>query len=123
MNLPQSQIRGLIFALCLFGAVAPLHAKRGPAPTVAPVVIGPVRYSAPPKPQLMGFVIATDIRSGKELWRQRIYRVFIDPFLEKDVQWVFITSLVQQGQILRISNERGERFSLDLRTRKISKLR
>ena len=68
----------------------------------------------------MGFVVATDKSSGKELWRKRIYRVFINPFMEEDVQWVFISSLVQQDQALIISNERKECYRLDLTTRKVS---
>ena len=85
------------------------------------MVVDSVRYSASAEPELMGFVIATDVSSGKELWRQRIYRVFIKPFLEEDVQWVFITSLVQQNHTLLITNERGGHFTLDLTTRKVTK--
>ena len=69
----------------------------------------------------MGFVIATDVSSGKELWRQRIYNVSINPSLEKDVQWVFITAMRRHGDTLLIGNERGENFKLDLATRKVTK--
>ena len=69
----------------------------------------------------MGFVIATDVQSGKELWRKRIYRVPIKPFREADVQWVFITSLGQQGHTLAITNEHNARFRLDLATRKVTR--
>jgi len=95
-------------------------AKRGPAPPVNPVVIGSISYSAPPDPEHMGYVIATDMPSGKELWRQRIYRIVLNPFVEADVQWVFITSLVRQGNTLIVTDERGRRFTLDLKTRKVT---
>lgn len=88
-----------------------------------PVVINSVRFSAPADPDQMGFVIATDVGSGKMLWRQRIYRVYINPAKERDVQWVFITELIKQDHVLLITNERGNRFSLDLTTRKVTKLK
>ena len=113
--------RGLLVVLSLVAGVAFVQAKRAAPQAVEPVVIGSVRYSAPPTPELMGFVVATDVASGKELWRQRIYNVSIKPSLEKDVQWVFITSLRQQGDALLIRNERGEHFTFDLATRKVTK--
>jgi hypothetical protein len=79
----------------LFATLTTAEAKRGPAPAVNSVIIGPIGDSAPPDPDHMGCVIATDLPSGKEIWRQRIYRIFINPFLEADVQWVFITSLAR----------------------------
>ena len=69
----------------------------------------------------MGFVVATDTRSRKELWRERIFTVRIDPALEGDVQDAFITSLVIEGGALLITNERGDRYALDLATRKVTK--
>jgi len=104
----------------LLATLTNADAKRGPAPSVNTVVIGSIAYSAPPNPDDMGYVIATDVPSGKELWRQRIYRVLIKPFVESDVQWVFITSLVRQDHTLLVTNERGERFVLDLKSRKVT---
>ena len=105
----------------LFTGVVPAEAKRVELKPVEPVVIGSVRYSAPALPELMGFVVARDRSSGKELWRQRIYRVFMKPFREQDVQWVFIRSLTRHDHSLLITNERGEHFSLDLTNKKVTK--
>ena len=69
----------------------------------------------------MGFVVATDTTSHKELWRERIYTVRINPVLERDVQDVFITSLVVERGALIITNERGDRYTLDLATRRVTK--
>jgi hypothetical protein len=113
--------RGLLVILALVASVPSVQAKRAAPAMVEPVIIGPVRYSASPDPEFMGFVIATDVSTGKELWRQRIYNVPINPLREKDVQWVFITSLRQEGDALLISDERGENFRLDLATRKITR--
>ncbi len=68
----------------------------------------------------MGFVVASDAASGRQLWRQRIYSIRLEPALERDVQDVFITSLRLRGQALIVTNERGARFVLDLRTRKVT---
>lgn len=109
-------------AIYLVGLLlAPMSAiaKRSSPKPVPSVIAMAVDYSAPHT--LMGFVVATDIRSRKELWRKRIYRVHIDPQLERDVQAVFITSLVIEGEALVITNERGEIYILDLATRKIIK--
>ena len=69
----------------------------------------------------MGFVVATDARSRKELWRERIYTVRVNPELERDVQDVFITSLAVENGTLIITNERGDTYALDLATRKVTK--
>jgi hypothetical protein len=114
----------LVVALgLLLLSAAPVQAKRAVAKSVDPVLIGAVRYSASSETTRMGFVIATDAKSGKELWRQRIYRIFINPFVEADVQWVFIKSLAQQGRTLIITNEREARFRLDLATREVTKVK
>jgi hypothetical protein len=78
-----------------------------------------VEYSAPH--EQMGFVVATDLSTHKKLWRVRIYTVHIDPALERDVQDVFITSLSFERGGLVITNESGDRYILDLATRKVAK--
>src|SRR5947209_1809154 len=94
-------------------------AKRSAPGPVEPVTIHGVTYSAPP--DAMGFVVATKGSSGSELWRARIYAIPFDPALERDVQDVFITSLSARGGGLLVTNERGERFLLDLQTRKVTR--
>lgn len=69
----------------------------------------------------MGFVVAKDSRSRKELWRVRIYTVAINPLLERDVQDVFITSLAFEKGRLLITNESGEKYSLDPVTRQVAR--
>lgn len=97
----------------------PAFAKRSAPKPVPPVTAGSIEYSAPR--ELMGFVVATDIARRKELWRERIYTVHINPALERDVQEVFITSLAVERGTLLIANERGESFAVDLATRRVTK--
>jgi hypothetical protein len=108
-------------AICslLLCTAAPIGAKRSAPKSVEAVTISGVTYSAPGWP--VGVVIATDASSSRELWRQRIYAIRHDPTLEQDVQDVFITSLKRRGHVLLITNERGERFALDLSTRKVTR--
>jgi hypothetical protein len=113
-----SLIATAICSLLIFTA-APISAKRPPPKVVKPVTVAGVTFSAPGWP--IGIVIATDAPSGRELWRQRIYTVRYDRTLEQDVQDVFITSLKIRGNVLLITNERGERFELDLSTRKVTR--
>jgi outer membrane protein assembly factor BamB len=87
---------------------------------VHPIVVGSIEYSSPSWP--MGFIIATDTRTRREIWRKRIYRVKIDPALERDVQDVFIASLTIAHGNLFITNERGRRYALELSTRKVTRL-
>ena len=110
-----------LLALCilLVGSIAPAFAKRAAPGPVAPVLFKGVEYSAPH--DAMGFVVATGISSGKELWRARIYEVRVDANLERDVQDVFITSLEMKEGTLIITSERGGKFALDLKTRKVTR--
>jgi outer membrane protein assembly factor BamB len=95
-----------------------ISAKRFAPEPVKPVTVAGVTYVAPGWP--IGIIIANDASSNRELWRKRIYTLHYDRRLEQDVQDVFITSLeVRDGNALIITNERGERYILDLSTRKV----
>ena len=109
----------LAFCLLLIGVTAPVFAKRSAPADAVPVVIKGIEYSAPH--DAMGFVVAKGISSGKELWRVQIYKVRVNPELERDVQDVFITSLADKDGTLLITNERGEKYTLDLQTRKVTR--
>lgn len=107
----------LSLALALFALAPGAYAKRAAPSPVATVVIGSVEYSAPAT--AMGYVVATDKATRRELWRQRIYEVLRDPALEADVQDVFIKTLEALDGRLLIRNERGDVFLLDPATRAV----
>jgi len=69
----------------------------------------------------MAFVIASDAKTGKELWRLTIFETKIEPFLEEDVQWVFITRLELKGNSLLVQDERSGCYQIDLATRHVTK--
>jgi hypothetical protein len=107
-----------VLILCC-AMVAPAMAKRIAPKEVKPVVVKEVEYTAPT--DAMGFVVATDMKTKKELWRARVYEVTYIEDLETDVQDVFITRLVVEGNTLVVTNEKGVQYVLDLATQKVRK--
>jgi hypothetical protein len=118
-SMPLRAFRTVAVLISFSLAATPVPAKRAAPKPVPPVVADSVEYSAPH--EHMGFVFATDTSSRKELWRERIYAVRIDPALERDVQDVFITTLSIKRGALIITNEHGDTYTLDLSTRKVTK--
>ncbi len=98
-------------------------ASRVPAPRVAPVFIGGVRYAQvagdlEADGQVGGMLAAFDA-SSRELWRLKVYENARRPDLEGDVQDVWFRSLRVQGERLLIENERGEQFEVDPAARRV----
>ena len=98
----------------------------GPDP-VDPVRSGGVRYEAVQwgkargLDQNGGYVAAIDEKTGAELWLLKVYAVRYDGEMEGDKQDVFITSLEidHAGRRLTVENEAGDRFAVDLPSRKV----
>lgn len=94
-------------------------------PEVAPVERDGVRYAQAENghdvglDQVSGVLVATDVASGKRLWSLAVYSNPDDPKLEADVQWVYFTSMFfdPDGR-LRITNEEGKVFLVDVKARK-----
>lgn len=126
---------GVLRGICTLRALAALalavslalpmtvQAKRIPAPVIEPVVQAGVRYAVPNDRGTVGYVVASDVATGKELWKKTIFRKCICPCLEHDVQWVFIKEMRLDGQRLLLVTERDKVYALDLKTRKVRKLK
>lgn len=84
-----------------------------------PLVIGDVEYSAPVSQ--MGFIVAIDKGTKKELWKKQIYTVDYKKDLEKDVQDVFIDSITGTDNIITIHNEKGETYELNIAAQTVIK--
>jgi hypothetical protein len=102
--------------LCLFAASA--EAKRGAPAKVTPVVAEGVRYSAPNDSGRTATVVAEDAASGKVLWSVVVFRTAIDPKLEEDVQWVYVTGLEVVAGDLVVTDEHDRRWAVSPTTRK-----
>jgi hypothetical protein len=111
----------LVFAL-IIALSTDAFAKRMPPKEVKPVVHDGVKYIANHDNGREGIVVAQDEKSGKKLWEAVIYKVKIDPNLEEDVQWVFISGMEITGDKLIVANEKRDLYSLDLKTQKVEKL-
>jgi hypothetical protein len=98
-----------------------LLAKRAAPKPVPPVVRNGVKYSAPNDNGRIGHVEASDARSGATLWDIKVFEVQIDPKLEEDVQWVFITDLKLEGNSLHVKDEKSRCYNLDLTTKTVKK--
>jgi hypothetical protein len=98
-----------VFTLCLTSIVS---AKRTPPPQVGPVRSGDVEFRAPA--DQMGCVEAWDTKHNEIIWRRQVYVVRFTAGLERDVQDVFIKSMVLKDKVLVIVNERNSEYGLNL---------
>ena len=111
--------RGL-FLICLALFVPAASAKRISPKPVSPVVSQGVEYSADGDGRAQ-YVVATDIATSKELWRVKIFRTRIKPWVEEDNQWVFITDLKLVGNTLTVTDEKSRCYRVDLAKKRVKK--
>jgi hypothetical protein len=67
------------------------------------------------------YVIARDLKASKVLWKVEIFRTRMNPRLEEDVQWVFITAMNLSHNALLIRDEGSRCYMLDLRSKIVSR--
>lgn len=91
-----------------------------PPRPVAPVVANGVEYSADGDGR-NGYVVATDIASGRELWKVKIFHTRIKFWVEEDVQWVYITNLKLVGDALLVRDEKARGYSVDVKSKHVRK--
>jgi hypothetical protein len=115
MKATKAQLGFLLMALLVPLAV---RAKRTPPKPVTPVTADGVTYLTAGD-GIDEFVVATDVGSGKELWRTRIYTVPINKQLETDVQTIYITKLKLSGSALFVRDEAKRCYQLDVKTQKV----
>lgn len=119
----------VVAMLVLLAPVA--FAKRTTPAEVKPVVYEGIEYRAPINtyspdgksfPLKMGVVEAWDKATGKMVWEKKVYTADLDPGLERDVQDVYITKLEIADRKLIVTNEHNDRYSIDLKTKEVTKL-
>ena len=109
-----------ILLLWMFGTIC-TSAKRVPPKDVPPVVVNGVRYSANGDGK-DSYVVATDVSSGKELWRVKVFHTRIKFWKgEEDNQWVFISDLKSAGNSLLVRDEKNRCCSIDLNSKHVRK--
>lgn len=109
----------IAFLIILAGfLIEPLNAKRINPQPVSPVISNGVEYSADGDGRTQ-YVVATDTRTSTQLWRIKIFRTHIKPWIEEDNQWVFITKLTLKGNTLVIRDEKNRCYGLNLATKRV----
>ncbi|MBX3027170.1 hypothetical protein KF840_19900 [bacterium] len=108
-------------AIVVATAAAAKHAS--PA-VIEPVVYQGARIVVPNDDGTRGYIEAYGEATGRKLWDLTIYRVWIWPFsfMETDIQWIFIRSMVLEGNSLAITDEHGRVFCVDLETRTVERV-
>ena len=71
----------------------------------------------------MNSVSAVNVLTGEELWSAEIYSISKNPFVEQDFKWVYISSIVKDENSLIVTNERGLRYRLNLKSHKVKKMK
>ena len=100
--------------------------RRAPKPVQA-VEINKVRYEIAGRLKTRAFgqdggvITAVDTATGAELWTIAVYKTLYDANEERDVQEVYITSIVPSGdqQSLIIENEAHKSYKLNLATQEV----
>ncbi len=116
----------ILFSLFIF-SISCLYAKRTPPPEVPPIIHNGYEYITNYSD---GFfkgnaqIIIKSVTDSKVRKSVSIYSVWYNPFLEKDVQWIFIKKKELIGNdTIRIYNENDEIFELKLLNYKVKKIR
>lgn len=117
--LPQCNRMKKIFFLftCCLLLIPPSSASRMPPKEVKSVIYKNIELRAPH--EKMGYVEAWDVTAKTMLWEKKIYSVYIDTWLEEDVQWVFITDLQIKGNELIVTNELNKQYVFNVDTKQV----
>ena len=117
MNMFRWKIAISCIAACVIVSAA---AKRASPKEVSPAIFDGIRYSVEGNGRDQ-YVKATEISSGNVLWTVRVFHNRINPKLEEDVQWVFITDLKHVDNSLLVKDERSRCYSVDLAKKRVVK--
>ena len=109
-----------VLACALISVSTAMEAKIAPPKPVPPVESNGVRYSAD-RDGADQYVVATDTATGKQLWRVKVFHTPIKPWIEEDVQWVFITDLKLVKTSLFIRDGKERCYAVDVKTHAIGK--
>lgn len=94
-------------------------AKRLPPPEVEPIFKNGITYSEHSKDS----VLATDKKTGEQIWKRQIYIVKYVPGLETDVQACHITNIEMRENKLIITNEEKYQYELNIDTLEVKILK
>ena len=118
--------RFLFICIFLF-SLSLCFAKRTPPPQVPSIIHNKYEYIADYKSGLLsgkGVIIIKNIDTSEIVKTITIYKNWYNPFLEKDVQWIFIKDMKMiDNNKIRIYNEREKGFEINLENFKVTKIK
>ena len=114
------QVRAVIVHASLALATVVVAAKIAPPKPVVPVEANGVRYSADPDGSDQ-YAVATDIATGKQLWKVKVFHTHIKFWIEEDVQWVFITDLKLMDSSLFVRDGKARCYAVDISSHRVRK--
>lgn len=112
LHRPASLVASVAGTLLL--CIGTCEAKRAAPAKVEPVTYGIYTISAPNDPAQPGKISILNTRTKQVEHALIAYQIVFLPDLERDVQWVFITSLKQDGGTLLITDEKKKTYKLDI---------
>ena len=115
----SNRIAVIAWAIVPFIAMA-VQAKRIPQKPVATVTAAGIIYSASGDGADQ-YVIANDVSSSRELWKVKVFHNHIRFWIERDVQFVFISDMKLSDKYLFVRDERDRCYSIDLTNRRVRK--
>jgi hypothetical protein len=115
------QFRAPIVCVVITLATGFAMAKIAPPKPVAPVESNGVRYAAD-RDGRDQYVVASDMATGKELWKVKVFHTHIKFWIEEDVQWVFITDLKLADSSLFVRDGKARCYAVDVKTHRVRKV-
>ncbi len=114
------QFRASLVCVVITLATGLSMAKIAPLKPVASVESNGVRYAAD-RDGRDQYVVASDIATGKELWKVKVFHTHIKFWIEEDVQWVFITDLKLADNSLFVRDGEARCYAVDVKTHRVRK--
>ncbi|MCL2660527.1 MAG: PQQ-like beta-propeller repeat protein [Acidobacteriaceae bacterium] len=111
-----------VLSAILIGMPLPPSAKRLPPKPVSPVYTSTLRIEAPLDNGREARICAYDRVDGRLLWSVAVFEQRIDPNLEEDVQWRFITQMEIDGDAVVVTAEGGSVYRVSLTTLIVERL-
>jgi hypothetical protein len=125
VRVTRMQLR-LAIMLLFFVAAPVALAKHGRAPLIEPIVRDGIRYVVPNDKGRHAYVQAWDTSTDRKIWTVTVFRrLYVPcPFLGTECMYFeYLQSMQLEDGHLILTSERGRRFSMDLRTRAVRRIK
>ncbi len=110
--------------------VCEAQAKRTVPPEVEPLIYNGIKIvtsAEKPDEQMESsfstYIEALDNSTGEKLWRKKVYTIKLNPKIEKDVQWIFISKIEIENEKLIITDENEKKYLLELEQNNTQKVK